>query len=834
VTLGKEFDMQQPFSNIPEEPQEAQAHHFLTTLYGDDALGWLTIWLSPTKHTQWFRATNLGNAAAYAIKQAQQCDVYLGVGLRGERLNKGRGEAKDVVALPALYIDIDTKHPVHKHDNLPASTEEALALVDQAIPLPPSVIVDSGHGLHVYWLFRELWRFDSDDERRAAHHLNFRLQATLRTTAELHGWHVDGTADLARVLRLPDTINRGDRHDPKPVRVLEVYPDRRYNPSDFDPYLIEQGVGSHQAPGPSEPWPNELPHIDIRDLNLTATTKFLIVTGSHPQGKRHPSRSEAEWRAINELIAAGYDDVLIAAVLLDPAYCISEKPREKGRKWVEQEITRARAKTTGGSTSANVDDLSNTSTSDDQQPQQPPPPQAQSTPDDILPPYVLKGYTLYYRKPGTTDDQRLCNFVAWIREERTEDDGAELRRIVGMEAAIQGGKSFDDISVPISDFYSLAGILKALGTEAVVSPGPLVKDRIRHAIQLYSQRRGYPQRQVFTHLGWRKIDGVWLYLHAGGSIPAKVEVSPEKALERYALPDVSSPQAAIQASLRVLACAPLRITVPLLSMVYLAPLSQWLKPDFTEWLEGPSGARKSTLAALVMSHYGTFDRVHPPDNWESTANELEYLAFLAKDAVLWVDDYAPRHTAKDTQEQERRAQRLIRAQGNLSGRARMRSDMSLRPAYYPRGIILTTGELHPSGTSTFARILQLEIGPDDADLKALAALQAEAPLLAEAMGVYIAWLQPQLETLVPALKARWLELRAAAVSELTHHTRQPEVFAHLALAWELFLGFACEMGVLSDEERQERRGAGLEALTEAINRQRLDAEAEDPAHRSVT
>jgi hypothetical protein len=469
------------------------------------------------------------------------------------------------------------------------------------------------------------------------------------------------------------------------------------------------------------------------------------------------------------------------------------------------------------------DDLPKISTSDDQQPS--------SRADDVLPPYVLKGHALYYRKPGTTDDQLLGNFMAYIREERTEDDGAELKRIVGMEATIQDGKYFSDIPVPIADFYSLAGLLKALGTEAVVSPGPLVKDRIRHAIQLYSHRQGYPQRQVFAHLGWRQIDGAWCYLHAGGSIPAKVEVSAERALERYALPAAVSPQPAIQASLRMVACAPLRITIPLLAAVYLAPLSEWLKPDFTIWLEGPSGARKSTLAALAVSHYGAFDRVHPPDSWESTANELERLTFLAKDVLLWIDDYAPRPSAKEMQDQERKAQRIIRAQGNLSGRARMRADMSLRPAYYPRGVTLSTGELHPTGTSTFARMLQLEVGPDDTDLRALAASQADSPLLAEAMVAYIQWLQSQLETLVPALHERWLELRATALSELTHHTRHPEVFAHLMIAWELFLGFACAMGVLSDQERQERREAGLHALIEAINQQRLDAAAEDPVQR---
>jgi hypothetical protein len=223
--------------------------------------------------------------------------------------------------------------------------------------------------------------------------------------------------------------------------------------------------------------------------------------------------------------------------------------------------------------------------------------------------------------------------------------------------------------------------------------------------------------------------------------------------------------------------------------------------------------------------------VHPPDTWESTANTLERLAFLAKDILLWIDDYAPQPSAKEMHEQERKAQRVIRAQGNLSGRGRMRADISLRPQYYPRGVILSTGELHPTGTSTFARLLQLDVAKGDITLDALTTSQAESHLLAEAMAAYVGWLQPQLDTLPVIFKARWNDLRAYALPHLTHHTRHPEVYAHLATAWELFLKCANAAGAIDEAECQMYWNVGSETLINTINRQRLDAEAEDPVHR---
>jgi hypothetical protein len=337
--------MQHLDDNIHDTAPDVQIAQFLRWLYGNDPPGWLTLWLLPSTHTHWFRATNLDKAADYAAQCATHCDVYFGVGLRRDRLVKGRGESTDVIALPGLYIDIDLKHPAHTVANLPATIEEARQLLSP-IDLPPSLILHSGHGLHVWWLLRELWCFESAAERHQAAQLNARLQATIQQIGHTYGWHVDGTADLARVLRLPGTRNRKHADAVMPVTLLEVNPERRYNPRDFESSLIELDLDAHHQHGqPSTAsLPNNLPHVELAPLAISATIKFLIATGTHPQGKSYPTRSEAVWHALRALIAAGYDEATIASILLDPAYRISERPREKGRAWLAQELARARTK----------------------------------------------------------------------------------------------------------------------------------------------------------------------------------------------------------------------------------------------------------------------------------------------------------------------------------------------------------------------------------------------------------------------------------------------------------------------------------------------------------
>jgi putative DNA primase/helicase len=121
------------------------------------------------------------------------------------------------------------KHAVHKAQNLPETIEDAWKIL-KALPFPPSLIIHSGHGLQPWWLFRELWHLETADDHRRAAVLNCRLQATLKAAARLNNWHMDGTADLARVLRIPRTFNRKEPGQPQLVSILEASPGVRYNP----------------------------------------------------------------------------------------------------------------------------------------------------------------------------------------------------------------------------------------------------------------------------------------------------------------------------------------------------------------------------------------------------------------------------------------------------------------------------------------------------------------------------------------------------------------------------------------------------------------------------
>ena len=370
----------------------------------------------------------------------------------------------------------------------------------------------------------------------------------------------------------------------------------------------------------------------------------------------------------------------------------------------------------------------------------------------------------------------------------------------------------------------------AWGTRATIRAGLGARDALREAIQALSPE--VRERHVYTHTGWRQIDARWVYLTAAGAIgAADIEVALDGALQRYWVPTVPDDACgALRTSLALWRVAPLTVTVPLWAAVFRAPLAHALPVDLSLWLVGRSGTRKSTVAALFLAHYGsTFDRVHLPDAWSSTANALERRAFLLKDVVFVVDEYVPRK-AGDPREMETKAERLVRAQGNRSGRARLRPDLTLRPDMPPRGLLVATGEESPSGQGVLARLVLLPFDDATVAVSALTGAQQATDRLPHALSGYLGWLAPQMGTLAADLRAVFFATRKEATRE-GQHLRIPEAVAHCWLGIELGLRYATAIGACSAAEADALRTEAWAALGDVARGQARLVETERPSRR---
>lgn len=208
------------------------AVQFLTTIFEYTEAGYTQVFALPSTAARAVPVTDLTQVPA-AIAAAGPQNIYFSPGICATAKNDKLAEP-DIAGIPALWADVDIFHPAHAKKNLPKSVQEAYTLIPEC--LPPSIIVHSGHGLQFWWLLKEVWNFDTPEEKDRAKDILTRLQGYIRQRAQANGWHLDSVQDLCRVMRLPGTVNIKIPNEPVWAQVIE-YNDSRYDPAELDELL---------------------------------------------------------------------------------------------------------------------------------------------------------------------------------------------------------------------------------------------------------------------------------------------------------------------------------------------------------------------------------------------------------------------------------------------------------------------------------------------------------------------------------------------------------------------------------------------------------------------
>jgi hypothetical protein len=224
-------------SEVGALPHE-QTRAFLEALFaGKSEDQYLLLWTLHEKRSHWFRSIE---EAVCLAGQSNARDLYVGVGLANQSYGPNRRcPSNEVAGLVGLWADIDLRSDAHPRESLPGTIDEALSILPPE--MPPSFLISTGNGLHGWWLLKEPYVFESEEQRSRGAGLVLRWHTLLRDNANLRGWTYERLADLARVLRVPGTTNCKDPASPKPVVILSRG-NHRYNPSEMAEYLEDLGV----------------------------------------------------------------------------------------------------------------------------------------------------------------------------------------------------------------------------------------------------------------------------------------------------------------------------------------------------------------------------------------------------------------------------------------------------------------------------------------------------------------------------------------------------------------------------------------------------------------
>ena len=186
-----------------------------------------------------------------------------------------RGNVINSHGLPGFYADIDCMNDQRKKSGLPTSRRVIDECIKQ-LQFPPTYITNTGGGVHLYWLFNTPWIFTSPDERAHAASLSRNWFRTIVKPA-FGEFEIDNVSDLARILRLPGTVNQ------KYNVLSNVDPlsndDERYDVLDLreilDPTLtpsdraLEREIANPTSYRPPQP-------ITDGDVKLSTTTQRIV------------------------------------------------------------------------------------------------------------------------------------------------------------------------------------------------------------------------------------------------------------------------------------------------------------------------------------------------------------------------------------------------------------------------------------------------------------------------------------------------------------------------------------------------------------------------------
>lgn len=301
------------------------------------AKGLIALWRLDSKATSWVKPGDDRAVDQFvASVNSVPTDAYFGVGLMGAK-QPGRGAAADVVAVPWLWADIDyagkptdAKAEHSKKKNYP--TAEAAEKAIAAMPVPPSLRVLTGGGVHVYWLFDEIFKIETEADRTRIADAAKAWQGMLKARLiKLGGYGLDSTFDIARVLRLPGT--RHTKHEAHTVRLdPDVDPERvtRYRFAEIERFL-QQGAPVSAAVAPPKAGKGK-----PAKVAPSAAAIVYATTDSEPPGEKlynlaeasqefkalwdgkttKPSPSEYDMSLANYAINAGWSDQEAAALLV--------------------------------------------------------------------------------------------------------------------------------------------------------------------------------------------------------------------------------------------------------------------------------------------------------------------------------------------------------------------------------------------------------------------------------------------------------------------------------------------------------------------------------------
>lgn len=519
---------------------------------------------------------------------------------------KGRaGQEHDILQVGCIWANLDS-------ERAKGGAIELIARI-RDFPLRPSIVINSGYGFHLYFVFHVPLRAG---DLLVWNELIRDLRAALGTDAKV---------SLNEVMRLSGTLNIKEAH-PVPCEILEEYSSwTRYSVEEIRRAIEES---SSLTPSASSAFPRKTLQergvsTDIIEAIITGRACTGIKTGASYKG----NGGRDIWLA-SILLEKNFDAEEIKSIFrAHPHGCGSNWIRKKdGEKYLEQTLRKAVLRRNDGITVGGAwqeDDEDN--------------------PGSVLPPgYVLKEGSIWFTPPISDTDKKLPKSVLVSNS---------FIRIAGIHENIDTG----EISLSIAfNYLGKTRFISILRSEmadsrklvtALAGAGAPITSINARLVTAYLAAYEHAFASSIAH---KKMTARFGRGRAGGQfffpgLSSTIEFAPSSPGDAALHRAYSSRRGLLGGWLEVMrTLADETLMIPQVAILasLVPPLQSKLQiPNFILDIHGNSSTGKSTTLKLAASVYGS---PYDPDSlvlqWMNTQVAVEQVAGLCSELPIYLDD----------------------------------------------------------------------------------------------------------------------------------------------------------------------------------------------------
>lgn len=332
------------------------------------------------------------------------------------------------------------------------------------------------------------------------------------------------------------------------------------------------------------------------------------------------------------------------------------------------------------------------------------------------------------------------------------------------------------------------------------------------------------------------------FFTAGGAIGTdddiKVELGDE-VLNRFRFTEKEfNIKDTLEVTLACLKTAPLKISLPILSLNFLAPLTSIFEEvgipiGFLTWVLGQPQCKKTSLVSAINSHFGNFARNQAPLSFLDGVPSMIYKSAELRDVPALCDDFYPSTNKQEATQMKKSANALISLSFDRITGSRSKSNGEIRKNYRQSSMIITTGELFPDlGQSRTSRVLFINIEKNDVKNKELTYIQHHQEELQYTMKKNIQAIISNIEDVKVEIKTIFYEKTEEANKQITMRTA--EMISSLYVGYKMLIDFALENGVVNQNEAQKLLEEGWQVLIEVGKEQNETVENVSPINMVIS